>query len=313
MKYIVKKLITLIITLFVVSFLAFLAFQVISGDAATSMLGTNATPEQVAQLRAELGLDRPVLVQYGDWLGSFLQGDMGTSYTYNIPVRELIAQRLPVTALLTLMSFILILVVSFPLGLLAAEQEGRLLDRSLTISNQIIMSIPPIFVGILLSFVFGEVLRVFVPGNFVSYKEDLPAFLLYMLFPAISIALPRIAMTVKMLRSSVLNEMGKNYIYTAYSRGHSRSSALVSHALPNAMIPVVAFLAVSIAEMVAASIIVEQIFSVPGIGRLLLASISNRDVPVVQAIVVILAFWVVAVNFIADILYQYMDPRVRLS
>ena len=313
MKYVAKKLLTLIITLFIVSLLAFLAFQIIPGDVTTDLLGTNATPQQIAELQAKLGLNQPALLRYSRWLGSFVRGDMGTSYNYNLPVREMIAQKLPITLVLTLMAFAMTVLLSFPLGILAARKEGGVFDRILTVFNQICMSVPPIFVGILLCFLFGITLKVFVPGNFVSYQESWGKFLLYMIFPAFSIALSRIAMTVKMLRSSVLKEMGQDYIRTAYSRGHGRLAAMRNHAVRNAIIPVIAFLAVTMAEMVASCIVIEQVFTVPGIGRLLLASISNRDFPVAQAIVVILAFWVVFVNFIADVLYQYMDPRIRLG
>jgi len=313
MKYIAKKLFTLIITLFIVSLLAFLAFQVIPGNAAVSRLGTNATPEKVAQLEVEMGLDRPVMVQYGDWLSKFLRGDMGTSHTYNMPVKDMLAEKLPQTVVLVLLACLLMISLSFPIGIFTARHAGGLIDRVMTVLNQIVMSIPPVFVGILLSFVFGITLRVFTPGDFVSYEENLPRFMLFMLFPAISIAVSRIAMSVKMLRAALLDEMNKNYIRTAYSRGHSRDTALQKHALRNAMIPVIVFMAVSAAEMVAASIIIEQVFAIPGIGRLLLASIGTYDFPVVQAIVVILAAWVVIVNFIADLLSQYIDPRVRLG
>lgn len=312
MKYVLRKLITLIITLFIVSLLAFLAFQVIPGDAATSSLGTNATPEKVEALREELGLNDPVLVRYGRWIGGFVQGDWGTSYQYNMPVKDMVMEKLPATAALVLLACALTVAASFPLGIVTAKREGSRLDRVMTVINQICMSIPPVFVGILLCFVFGITLRVFVPGNFVSFQDSPGKFLVYMLFPALAVSLSRIAMMVKMLRSSILEEMNKDYIRTAFSRGRTRADALQKHALRNALIPVIAFMAVTAAELVAGSIVVEQVFAVPGIGRLLLASIGSRDFPVAQAIVVILATWVVVVNFIADILYQYMDPRIRI-
>ena len=159
---------------------------------------------------------------------------------------------------------------------------------------------------------FGITLRVFVPGRFVTFGEDPGGFLLYMLFPALAVALSRIAMTVKMLRSSILDEMEKDYIRTAFSRGWTRVDALKKHALRNAIIPVIAFLGVTAAELVAGSIVVEQVFAVPGLGQLLLSSIGSRDFPVAQAVVILLATWVVVVNFIADVLYQYMDPRIRI-
>ena len=312
MHYLLKKFCTLIITLFIVSLLAFCAFQLI-GDPTTSMLGTNATPEQVEALRHELGFYRPLLVQYVDWLIHFVQGDMGTSYSYNMPVSEMVGSRIMVTFIMTMMAFIMTVVVSIPLGIFAARREGGVFDRIITAFDQIVMSIPPFFIGILLTCVFGLILHVFQPGSFDAVRGHPVAYITYMIFHALSIAIPRIAMTVKMLRSSILEQMGQDYIRTAYSRGLNRDGVLWGHALRNALIPVVTFVAVSVAEMVAGSIVIEQVFSIPGIGRLLLASISSRDIPVVQAIVVILALWVVVVNFIADVLYQYIDPRIRLN
>jgi ABC-type dipeptide/oligopeptide/nickel transport system permease component len=311
-KYTAKKLFTLIITLFIVSFLAFLAFQVIPGDPATSLLGTEATPQAVAALRAQMGLDRPVLVRYWNWLVSFLQGDMGTSYSYHMPVGEMLADKLPITLLLTGLSFALTVVLSFPLGVLAGSVRNRALDSLCVALDQVVMSVPAFFIGILTCFLFGNLLRVFTPGDFVSYRDSWGACLRYLIFPAFSIAIPRIAMTVKMLRASILDEQQKDYVRTARSRGNSRPAILTGHVLKNALIPVITFLAVSAAELMTGTIIIEQVFTIPGIGRLLLASISNRDFPVVQAIVVILAAWIVVVNFVADLLYQLVDPRIQL-
>lgn len=311
MKYLLKKVFTLIITLFIVSLLAFLAFQVIS-DPATAMLGTSATPESLAALREEMGLNRPILVQYGSWLLGFLQGDFGTSYSYHMPVAEMIAQKLPITAMLTLFSFLLMILVSIPLGIWTARREGGVLDRSLTVINQIFMSVPPFLLGVACTYIFGVGLRVFVPGQFVSYTQSWPKFLVYLIFPAISIGISRIAMTVKMLRASILNQMERDYVRTARSRGSTKDRILKKHVLRNAIIPVITFIATSMAEIVASSIVIEQVFAIPGIGVLLLSSINNRDFPVVQALVMILVLWVVLVNFLADLLYQYMDPRIRL-
>jgi peptide/nickel transport system permease protein len=312
MKYVAKKFLTLIITLFIVSLLAFLAFQVIPGDPTTKMLGTEATPEAVAALRAELGLDKPVPVRYWNWLTAFLAGDMGTSYSYHMPVGEMLSEKLTITAILTILSFAFTVILSIPLGILAGSVRSKSLDWLITAFDQVVMSIPSFFIGILACFLFGIVFRLFTPGNFVSYTQDWGACIAYLLFPALSIAIPRIAMTVKMLRGAILNELGQDYVRTAQSRGNSRRAILQRHVLQNALIPVITFLAVSAAEIMTGSIIIEQVFTIPGVGRLLLASISNRDFPVVQAIVVILAAWIVVVNFVADLLYQLVDPRIRL-
>lgn len=312
MLYTAKKFLTLIITLFIVSFLAFLAFQVIPGDPTTSLLGTEATAEAKEALRAELGLDKPVLVRYWNWLTDFLQGDLGESYSYHMPVSGMLADKLPITFLLTILSFVFTIVLSIPLGVLAGSIRSRVLDGFFAALNQVVMSVPAFFIGILACFLFGTVFRIFIPGDFVSYEQSWSACLIYLIFPAFSIAIPRIAMTVKMLRGSILGELEKDYVRTARSRGDSRPAILTRHVLKNAMIPVIAFLAVSAAEIMTGTIIIEQVFTIPGIGRLLLASISNRDFPVVQAIVVILAAWIVVVNFAADLLYQLVDPRIQL-
>ena len=312
MKYLLKRFCTLIITLFIVSLLAFLAFHVIS-DPASAILGTSATPESLAALREELGLNRPIYIQYGDWLSSFLHGDFGTSYGYHMPVADMIRQKLPITSLLILFSFLIMVIISIPLGIFSARKEGGLLDRTLTVLNQICMSIPPFLMGVAFTYIFGIGLHFFVAGSFVSYTSSWSQFLRYLIFPALAIAIPRIAMAVKMLRSAILNQMGQEYVRTARSRGSTRDRILVHHVLRNAIIPVITFLANSMAEIVASSIIIEQVFAIPGIGVLLLSSINHRDFPVVQAIVMILVLWVVVVNFIADILYQLMDPRIRLT
>lgn len=312
MGYLAKRILILIATLLLVTILAFLAFQVIPGDPVLSMLGTEYTPERAAALRDELGLNGPLLVRYFSWLGGFLTGDFGVSYSYSMTVAELIGPQLPVTLTLTIMAFALILVISFPLGLFTARHEGGILDRILTVVNQIAMSVPPFLLGILLTYVFGLILRLFTPGNYISYRESVSGFLGYMIFPAVAVAVPKIAMTVKLLRGSLLSELHSDYVRTAYSKGNTKKSVLYRHVLRNALIPVLTFLAMTIADIVAGSIIIEQVFAVPGMGRMLLQSISARDYPVVQAIIVIIAFVVVLANFAADLIYQVVDPRIEL-
>lgn len=313
MKYAAKKFLTLIITLFIVSLLAFLAFQVIPGDPTTKMLGTEATEEARAALRAELGLDGNVLARYFRWLGDFLRGDMGISYSYQMPVSQMLADKLPITFLLSAMSFLFTVALSIPLGILAGSARSKAMDVAISALDQMVMSVPPFFLGILATYLFGTVLNLFSTGNFVSYTVSWSGCLGYLVLPALSIAIPRVAMTVKMLRSSILSELERDYVRTARSRGADRRRILSRHVLKNALIPVITFLAVSAAEIMTGSIIIEQVFAIPGVSRLLLASISSRDFPVVQAIVVILAAWIVLVNFAADLLYQLADPRIRLK
>lgn len=310
MKYIVKKLATMIVTLLVVSFLVFACFTIIPGDAATSMLGTQVTESKLIALREEMGLSDPFLLRYVNYLTGVFRGDFGISYSYHTSVTEMIADKIPITLTLTIMSFLMILVVSIPLGIYTAKHRESPVDRIITMLNQIIMSIPPFFSGIIITFLFGILLKWFVPGGFVSYTKDWGAFLLYMIFPAIAVALPKIAMTVKLLRSSVLEEVDKEYVRTAYSHGLSTTKVLYQHVLKNAMIPVVTFLGMVLTDMIAGSIIIEQVFNIPGLGRILLTSISNRDYPVVEGIILCIAAMVLVTNFLVDVIYRVIDPRI---
>ncbi|MDY3984752.1 ABC transporter permease [Dysosmobacter sp.] len=313
MKYAAKRVAMLLLTMVIVSLLAFVAFDLISGDPATAMLGTEATPEKVAALREQLGLNRPLMVRYGEWLLGFFTGDLGMSYSYRQPVWDLIAPKVLVTLCLSGLTFLLIVAVSIPLGLRSARQSGGVLGSVRTLLNQLCMAVPPFFTGILLSYLFSTVLRWFVHGQFPGLDKDLGGSLKYLFFASLALAIPRVAMTVRMLRSTVQGEMRKDYVRTAISRGNDRRGVLYQHVLKNALVPVVTFLAQTMAEIVASSIVVEQVFGIPGLGRMLVASISNRDYPTVQAIVVILAFWVVLAGTVADLINQRIDPRLRLG
>lgn len=311
MRHIVKKLITMIITILAVSFLVFLAFEIIPGDIATKMLGTNATPQKVDALREQLGLNKPFLERFICTVRDFFVGDMGMSYTYFTPVKSLLAEKLPITITLTLMSFIFIILLSIPLGLLTAKYYDRFFAKVFDVLNQLFMSVPMFFTGILFTYLFGILLRWFTPGGFVSYKTNFWGFLGYMVVPSLSIAIPKAAMNMRLLKNSVLSEASLDYVRTAYSRGNSTNRILYKHVLRNALMPVVTFMGMTLADIVAGSLIIEQVFSIPGFGRLLITSISNRDFPVAQSIIVIIAIIVTVVNFLVDVLYTILDPRVR--
>lgn len=313
MRYIGKKLLTMLITLFAVTLFVFLSFHLISGDPATSMLGTQATPERVEALRKELGLNDPVFTQYGRWAIGFLKGDMGTSYSYRMPVSEMVADKIPVTVTLTVMAFCIMTLIAIPLGIYTAKHEGGLIDRGIYMINQIIMAVPPFFAGILITLVFGRIFKLFTPGGYVSYQRNFVGFVGYLFFPALAIALPKAAMAVKLLRTSVISESKLDYVRTAYSRGNRTKDVLYKHVLKNALIPVITFLGMALADMIAGSIIIEQVFSIPGLGRILLTSISNRDYPVVMAVIMCIAALVLVVNMLVDIIYGLVDPRITVE
>ena len=303
-------------TLFLVSVAAFLAFQIIPGDVVTSILGTEATPEREEQLREELGLNKPPVQRYFNWMTDVLRGDLGESYRYSknmnemMPVAELIGDKLPVTLWLAAVSLVLIVTVAIPLGVLWARSSSHFLDAVLGVVTQASMAIPSFFLGILVTYLFGILLKLFAPGSYVSYQKDFAGFLKYLLFPALSIAIPKIAMTARFLRNSMLTELQSDYVRTAYSKGCTKRRVMYGHVLRNAMMPVVTFLGMIIAEIVAGSIVIEQVFGLPGIGRLLISSISTRDFPVVEILILYITFVVIFVYFLVDILYRVIDPRI---
>ena len=316
MKYILKKLITLIMTLFMVSAAVFLTFQVIPGDVVTSILGTEATPEREEALREELGLNDPPIERYVNWITGVLQGDLGESYRYSknmnemMPVAELIGDKLPVTLWLAAYALVLTVVVSIPLGVMWAQSKNRFWDAILNVLSQSAMAVPAFFLGILVTYLFGILLKCFTPGGYVSYSVNFTGFISYLLFPAISIAVPKIAMTARFLRNSMLTEMHADYVRTARSKGCSDKRVMYLHVLRNAMMPVITFLGMIIAEMIAGSIVVEQVFGLPGIGSLLISTISSRDFPVVAILVLYITSVVIIVYCLIDILYRLIDPRI---
>ncbi len=316
MQYFGKKTVTLIMTLFLVSVAAFLAFQIIPGDVVGSILGTEATPEREAKLREELGFNDPPVVRYMNWITGVLRGDLGKSWRYSksmnemMPVAELIGDKLPVTLWLAVLSVLLIVIVSVPLGVFWAKSRGRAADAVFSVLTQTAMAVPSFFLGILVTYLFGMVLRWFTPGGYVSYQDNFVGFLGYLIFPALSVAVPKIAMTARFLRNSLLTEMSSDYVRTARSKGATEQRVMYGHVLRNALMPVVTFLGMIIAEIVAGSIVVEQVFGLPGVGRLLISSISTRDLPVVEILVLYITAVVIVVYFLVDIVYRMIDPRI---
>ena len=310
-KTVLKRIGMLAVTMLLVSFLTFLAFELVSGDPARTMQGIEATEAQVAVLRHQLGLDLPFTLRYFRWLGGFFSGDLGLSYSYKLPVWDLIGGKLELTLWLSLLSFALIALISIPLGVFSYRLEGGFWDWPRTLLNQLCMAVPPFFTGILISWCFGILLRMFTPGEFPGLDNDFFASLRHLFFGALCLSIPRIAMTVRMLRATVISEMNKAYVRTAISRGNDRRSVLTRHVLKNSMVSTVTFLGQTLAELVGAGIVVEQVLGIPGLGRFLVTSILHRDYPVVQAIVVILAFWVCLAGMLADLVNQTIDPRLR--
>lgn len=311
MKYIVKKALTLAGTLLLVSFIAFLLFQIVPGDPVTSMLGTEYSEERAESLREELGINKPVIVRYVKWLTDFVKGDFGISYKYKMPVSRLISDKMPVTMYLAVITLIVIVIISVPLGVFMARFGHRKVSKVFDIVNQSVMAVPSFFLGIMITIIFGLVLKWFTPGKYVSYRDDFNGFIMYLIPAAFAIAIPKIAMMVKFLKNSLIREMDSDYVRTAYSKGAGENRVLFCHVLRNGLMPAITLLGMIIAEIMAGSIVVEQVFNLPGLSVILVSSVSTRDYPVVQAIVVYIAFVVIITNCIVDILYHIIDPRVK--
>ncbi|MBQ8798776.1 MAG: ABC transporter permease [Lachnospiraceae bacterium] len=311
MRYFIKKTVALMVTLLMAAFLTFLAFEVIPSDAAVANLSIDATEEEIQALRESMGLNQPLLVRYGKFLLGAVTGEFGESTQYGLPVAELLSDRFGVTVSLALLSFVLIVGISVPLGILAARAKTKTGEGIVAFFTQTMMAVPGFFLGMLITLVFGVMLRWFVPGGYVPATEDFFGFLRFMIFPAIAVAVPKIGMSVRFLQSSLKEQMTSDYVRTAKSKGCGKRRVLWKHVLRNALVPVVTFLTMVMAEILAGSIVIEQVFNLSGVGRLLAVSISSRDFPVVRAIVLYTTAVVVILNYGADMICRYLDPRIK--
>ena len=314
LKYIIKKIGVLIFTIFLISVFTFIAFSIIPGDAAVTKLGNDATPQRIEEIRHELGLDQNVVVRYINWAGKAVRGDFGESLQFEgYSVSSLLLNRASYTLTIGFLSIVLLILIAFPIGIFSAKYRDTPIDGAMLMITQIFMAVPSFFMGILLTYIFGVLLKVFTPGKYVSPAEDFLGAVSYLIFPAFAVALPKVAMTVKYIRNAVSDEMGNDYVRTARSKGCDDRDILIHHVLKNAMITVLTFIGLVIAEVLAGSVIVEQVFGVPGMGKFLVNAISKRDFPVVQASVIYIAIVVVVCNTLVDILYAVIDPRIKLS
>jgi ABC-type dipeptide/oligopeptide/nickel transport system permease component len=309
-----KRIITAFVTLFLVSVFCFLAFSVIRGDPASLMLGINATAEQIDAFRAEHGLDRSIPARYVQWLGNFFSGNLGNSMRFRgEAISAMLVERLPVSFFLALISLFFIVLIAVPVSLLSVRREDGLFSRIVNVCTAIGISVPNFFLGVLFIWIFGISLRLFKVGVYIDYRTDFSGFIGSLCFPALAIAIPNAAILAKFLRTSLFKEQRSDYVRTAYSKGASPALSLRRHALRNALIPSITVLGMIIAEIFSGSIIIEQVFGIPGIGRLLIAAISSRDYPLIQTLVVFIAGIVVAANTLVDIAIQVIDPRIRLE
>ena len=311
--FLAKRILTLIATLIGASIVVFLVLEILPGDAAQVMMGPDAPPEAVKALASKLGLDRPPLERYGHWVQGMLTGELGDSYAYSSPVFDLIAERLTLTFPLAVLAMGLTTVLALVVGIYAAARHNRMGDVGLMGLTQIGIAIPNFWFAILLILFFSVKLQWFSAGGFPGWSEDPLLALRSLLLPALSLAMVQAAILARITRSAVLEVMREDYVRTARAKGLSQRATLWGHVLRNAMIPVITVMGLQSAELLAGTIVVENVFYLPGLGRLIFQSISNRDLIVVRNCVMLLATMVVVVNFIVDILYAVIDPRVKAS
>ncbi|TKI47709.1 ABC transporter permease [Lysinibacillus tabacifolii] len=312
MMYMIRRFILLMTTILLVSMITFGVFQILPGDPVRTMLGTEADATQIENLRSELGLDRPLYEQYTDWIKGLLTGELGHSIRFSVPVKDLLLDRLPVTMSLAVLTLTIVLMVSLPLGMFAARRQNKLRDVSLSTLTQIGMAVPSFWLGMMLILYVGMQFSFFKISGYIPWSQSIAGALSTLILPALTIAIPQIAVNFRYVRTAILEQMQLDYVRTIRSKGMSEQNVMYKHVLKNAMIPILTVFGLIMAEVVAGTIIVEQVFSLPGVGQLLITAISNRDFPLVQGIVMYITVAVVVINFIVDILYSVLDPRIRL-
>ena len=308
--FILRRLLGLLATLLAASLLVFLVLSVLPGDPASLMLGTAARDDTLAALRAQMGLDRPLWLQYATWIGGLLRGDFGISFTYSVPVAELIGARVLVSLPLALMAILLSTAIAIPVGVMAAATRGKAADTILMAVAQIGVSLPNFWLGLLFIVLFAVNLAWFPASGFAGWDAGVGPALRSLLLPALALALPQSAILARVTRSSVLEVLEQDYVRTARAKGLSGTVALWRHAVPNALIPVVTILGLQFSFLLAGTVIIENVFTLPGLGRLMFQAIAQRDLIVVQDLVVLLAGSVIVVNFLVDLAYLALDPRL---
>lgn len=305
------KLCEFLLTALLVSFFTFAAFAIIPGDTARVMLGPDASEEQVQALRTELGTDRPLAERYWDWLSSACHGDFGKSLSFGNPVGELIASRLPVTLGMSVIALIFVIVISFPMAAFCSRNPGNITDKSLSTAGHILFAIPPFALSMMLILFFSKVLHIFTAGRYTAPSDNFGAYLVSLLLPSLCIALPKVAMTFKFLRASMIEFSQGDFVRTAKSHGLSDLRIMLKHIIPNSAVSSVTVISLVLSDIMGGSLIVEQVFNLPGLGRLLLSAISRRDFPLLSGIVFYLAMMTVLLYFLADVISAMIDPRIR--
>jgi len=310
-RFAATRLLSLALSLLMASVVVFAVVEVIPGDPASYMLGLNATPEAVEALRNELGLNGSIWARYIGWVSGMLVGDFGQSYTYRVPVSDLIAQRIWVSLPLAMIALLMSTLIAFPVGLIAAARRGKFSDYSIMGITQLGIAVPNFWFAMLLVLVFAINLHWFGAGGFPGWENGILGGLKALTLPAIALALPQASILARVMRSSLLETLTQDYIRSARAKGLTRAQALRRHALRNAMIPVLTIIGLQFSFLLAGAIIIENVFYLPGLGQLIYKGITQRDLVVVESVVMLLVFAVILVTFLVDLAYAAVDPRLR--
>lgn len=311
MRNIAQSFVGLILTLLVVSFVILLVLEAVPGDPAEIILGMSATPETLAALRGQLGLDQPFVARYLHWILGILQGDLGNSYTYSTPVAELIAERLTVTLPLTGLAILLSVTISLPLGVMAAAKPNGIIDIFASFFSQVGIAVPNFWIGLLLIMGIALTFGWFPAGGFPGWDAGFWLAIKALILPSIALAIPQAAVLTRVTRSAVLEITNEDFVRTARAKGATPNQALWRHVMPNALIPVVTMLGMQVSVLVAGAVLVENVFNLPGMGTLAYQALAQRDLIVIQNVVLFFAAIVIMINFMVDALYVVLDPRLR--
>ncbi len=311
LSYLVGRIVALVLSLAAASVVVFAAVEIVPGDPAATMLGLNATPETLAALRAELGLGGTPVERYAQWAGGMLRGDLGISYTYRVPVAELVAARIWVSLPLALMALALSTAIALPAGMIAAARRGGAADLIVMGATQLGVAVPNFWFAMLLVLAFSIGLGWFPSGGFPGWEAGAGAALGALVLPAVALALPQAAILARVMRAAMLETLGQEYIRAARAKGLSRTQATLRHGLRNALVPVLTILGLQFSFLLAGAIIIENVFYLPGLGRLIFQGITQRDLIVVESVVMLLVAAVIVVNFAVDLAYAAVDPRLR--
>lgn len=301
----------MIVTLFFTALVAFFLLEVVPGDPALDMLGTEAREDTLAALREQLGLNKPLWQRFIEWIAGFTTGDLGISHRYRVPVTELLRDPILITMPLGLLAIVITIAIAVPMGALAARYRGRATDVAFTALTQFGLAIPNFWFAVLLILVFSVGLGWFSAGGFPGWHAGPVAVLKALLLPALALALPQAAIIARVTRSSVLEVLDQDFVRTARAKGLTRSATLWKHVLRNAMVPVVTVMGTQFTFLLAGSIIVENVFYLPGLGRVIFQAITQRDLVVVKNAVVLIAALIIIMNFIVDMSYAVLNPRLR--